>query len=295
MNAIMINQCNCSCKMISLGQHQGIIAEKLLSDAVVQGNWVVLENCGEASDWMLNLETLYNNLIKSTEINDDFRLWFILSGTPSFPLVILRDAIKIVIERPSNLRSTMIAQYSSDPLSSDKFFKNAFAPPLATTWHRLVFAFNAFHAISVERQFYPSIGWSKPYDFNDSMRILSLSHLRSAIKQCASIPYESFFYLANDCNYANEIIDICDRRLLVSLLTQICNENAITSDHCTFFECATLRIPCEPHRENCIEYLSALPLKMPPCELGLHNNVGYLRNVNEGKDVSCAHPICVSV
>lgn len=275
-----------SCKTISLGQSQGAIAQKMLTDAMTNGSWIIFENCHVADDWMIKLESLYINLIKSNEIADDFRLWFALSPTDTFPLIILRDAIKIVIERPLKLRENMIEQYSSEPLNTDKFFNNAFVAPLASIWYRIVFAFNAFHAVSVERMSYGSIGWSRPYDFGDSIRKLSLFQLRSFIKQCGSIPYENFLYLANDCNYSNEITDICDRRLLFHLLKQFCNENAATKDQYTFFESASLCIPSDANRENSIEYLKSLPLKMAPCELGLHNNVEYLQNVDEGKNVS---------
>lgn len=268
-----------------MGQNQGVIAEKMLSEAMTTGSWIIFENCHVASDWMQKLEILYTNVIKSNEISDDFRFWFVLSPTDTFPLIILRDAIKIVIERPSKLRENMIEQYSKEPLCTDKFFNNAFSVPLASIWYRFVFAFNAFHAISVERTSFGSIGWSQPYDFCDSIRKLSLFQLRSFVKQCGSIPYENFLYLANDCNYSNEITDICDRRLLFNLLKQFCNENSATKEHYTFFDSATLCIPSDANRENSIEYLKSLPLKIAPRELGLHNNIEYLQNVDEGKNV----------
>lgn len=275
-----------SCKTISLGQNQGVIAEKMLADAVSHGDWIVFENCHIDTDWMIKLESLYINLIKSKEINDDFRWWFVLSPTTAFPLIILRDAIKIVIERPSTLRDNMIHQYSSEPLSSDKFFSNAFAPPLASIWYRFVFAFNAFHAVCVERTAYGSIGWSKTYEFYDSIRKWSLFQLRSFLKQFGSIPYENFLHFINDCNYGNEIIDICDRRLLFNLLKQFCNDDATTMENYSFFDSATLHIPSEANRENCIEYLNNLPGHLTPRELGLDNNIEYLRSIEAGKTVS---------
>lgn len=258
----------------------------MLSEAVAQGSWIVFENCHIAVDWMEKLETLYAKLIQSDEINDDFRFWFVLNPTDTFPLLILRDAIKIVIERPSNLRETMIEQYSTEPLSSDKFFNNAFQPPLATVWYRFVFALNAFHAICLERMAFGSIGWIQPYDFNDNIRKSALFHLRSFMKQCGCLPYENFLYLVNDCSYGNEIIDICDRRLISNLLQQFFNENTTTKNSYGFFETATLHIPSEPNQENAIKYLKTLPSRCAPCEFGLHNNIEHLRSVNESKSVS---------
>lgn len=277
-----------SCRTISMGQNQSGIAEKMLSDAVNHGRWIIFENCHIATDWMIKLESLYTNLIKSKEINDDFRWWFVLSPTTSFPLIMLRDAIKIVIERPSNCRSHMIHQYSSEPLSSEKFFSHAFttSPSLATTWYRFTFAVNAFHAVSLERTAYGSIGWTQPYQFSDGIRKVLLFQLRSFLKQFTSIPYDNFLYLMNDCNYGNEIVDICDRRLLANMLKHFCNENVVKQSNYGFFDSEIFRIPNEPDRDNCIEYLNGLPLKMAPREFGLHNNVEYLQSVKVANNVS---------
>lgn len=258
----------------------------MLADAVCHGSWIIFENCHIASDWMLKLESLYINHMKSKEINDDFRWWFVVNPTNTFPLIMLRDAIKIVIERPRTLRDNMIQQYSIEPLISDKFFNIAITPSLLATWYRFVFTFNAFHTVCLERTAYGSIGWSQPYTFDDSIRKWSLIQLRSFAKQYDSIPNENFLHFINDCNYGNDIIDVCDRRLLFNLLNQFCNGMATTSENYTVFESATVRVPFEnASRENCIEYLNNLPMNLAPCELGLNNNIEYLQKVNGGNKV----------
>lgn len=273
-----------------MGQNQIVPAQKVFDDAIHHGKWIIFENCHIATDWMNKLECLYINLIESADgvINDDFRWWFILNRTTSFPLIILRDAIKIAVERPSDWRSNMIHQYASEPMCTEKFFSQAFAqqPSVANIWYRFVFAINAVHAVLLERLAYGSIGWSQPYEFNDNIRKITLFQLRSFLKQSASIPYESFFYLANDCNYGNEIIDQCDRRLLENLLERFCSEDAVTNTDYKFFDCDILRIPLEPNRENCTEYFNKLPPNIGPHAFGLPNNVEYLRNVNDGNTVS---------
>lgn len=258
----------------------------MLSEAMSNGSWIIFENCDIATDWMIKLESMYTNLKKSKQVNDDFRWWFVLNPTASFPLIMLRDAVKIIIEPPSNLPENMIEQYSTEPLINEKFFTTSFTPALSSAWYRFVFAFNAFHAVSLERKYFRPIGWSKPYDFSDSIRKLLLFQLRTFVKQCESIPYAHFFYLANDCYYGNEIIDPCDRRLLEHLLKQFCCDAAATKDAYTFFETSTLCIPCDSDRENSIAYLKSLPSKIAPCDLGLSNNIEYLRNVNDGQCVS---------
>lgn len=130
-----------------------------------------------------------------------------------------------------------------------------------------------------------TIGWSTPYSFNEDMLKCSVSQLRGFLKQSGAIPFDSFFYLLSECYYGSEVIDQHDRRLLFTLLQQFCCETATIEENYKFFEDADIAIPKEPNKENCIDYLKDLPLKMRPNNVGLHENAQFGKDVDDGYQV----------
>ena len=73
---------------ISLGQGQGIKAERLITIAKEKGEWILLQNCHLAKSWMQSLEIIVANLQEEV-VHPDFRLFLTSMPADYFPVSVL--------------------------------------------------------------------------------------------------------------------------------------------------------------------------------------------------------------
>lgn len=190
----------------------------------------MLQNCHVAESWMSDLEQICLDPSLPDYVNEDYRLWCTSYPSRTFPVSVLQNSVKMTNEPPKGLRMNMLRSFTSDPLVSDKFFSNAFSGPIGQLWLRGVFALVFFHAVIQERREFGPLGWNIPYEFNESDLKISLMQLKMFLKQYSIIPFEGHVYLTGECNYGGRVTDDKDRRLLLSLLNFIYNENTVAED-----------------------------------------------------------------
>ena len=98
-------------KIISLGQGQGPIAERLMSQARMTGDWVCLQNCHLAVSWLPRMEQLLEQQAEE-DVNDEYRLWLTSMPSTAFPVPVLQNGLKITNEPPRGIRANLMRTFA---------------------------------------------------------------------------------------------------------------------------------------------------------------------------------------
>jgi dynein heavy chain len=127
-------------QMLSLGQGQGPIAERLIEQGMKSGEWVCLQNCHLAASWMSSLEKIVESFGHET-MNPDFRLWLTSMPSKGFPVPVLQASIKLTNEPPKGLKANVRRSFAEVIDGYEETSK-----PLE--WKKLLFGLSFFHADS---------------------------------------------------------------------------------------------------------------------------------------------------
>ncbi|KAK2956118.1 putative Dynein axonemal heavy chain 5 [Blattamonas nauphoetae] len=161
---------------LSLGQNQDVPATKLLREGQERGNWVFLQNCHLYPSWMPAMEELLEATNPATT-HPDFRVWLTSMPTPTFPVSVLQNAVKMTNEPPIGVRANLQRAFLR---YSDDFVEGPGAP---VHWQRLLYNLTYFHALVLERRQFGPLGFNIPYEFNESDLLICEQQLEMFLKQ----------------------------------------------------------------------------------------------------------------
>jgi len=206
---------------ISLGKGQGEKAERMIKEAARpsgNGGWVLLQNCHLAKTWMDRLEAVCEEFNGDTTHNN-FRLWLTSMPTPSFPISVLQNSVKMTIEPPTGIKANVKNTYNQ---FDDAKLNDCTKPEL---YKKLCFCLSFFHAIVQERKKFGPIGWNIAYEFTYEDLICSRKMFKLFVEDYDETPFKVLNIVTAKINYGGRVTDDKDIILINTILeSYLCPE-----------------------------------------------------------------------
>jgi dynein heavy chain len=192
---------------VSMGQGQEITARRYVETGIANGSWVLLQNTHLGLKYLEELEV---QISKLEEVEPEFRVWITAEPHPKFPIGLLQMSIKFTNEAPVGVKAGMKRSYAwitQDMLDT--------VP--RSEWKTLLWVLCHCHCVLQERRKYGAIGWTVPYEFNQSdLNACSLflqNHLLDMdSKKAKDVTWTTVRYMIADIQYGGRITDDWDRR-----------------------------------------------------------------------------------
>lgn len=210
--------------IVSLGQGQAEKALRLIDDSIERGDWVVLQNCHLARNFMPDLEEKIAEF-QDREMDPGFRLFLTSDSVPFFPVSVLQNGIKSTTEPPRGIKANLKRTWAE---ITDSFLEDC---KKQEAWNKLVFGLTFFHAVVQERRKFGPLGWNIVYEFNDSDLDTSKTMLKIFLDDQDDIPWDALVYVTGEINYGGRVTDDKDNRCLITMLLKYYNEEALMDDY----------------------------------------------------------------
>ena len=261
---------------IALGQGQGKKASSLIEKGMINGHWVMLQNCHLSISWMPTLEQICEN-IEPERVHPEFRLWLTSMPSEHFPSSVLQNGVKITKEPPKGLRANLKNSYAK---LTDSDLNKTNKP---NEFQKLLFGLCFYHALVVERKKFGPLGWNIPYEFNDTDRDITSAQLELYVNAYDEIPYKVLRQLTSVVNYGGRITDDKDMRTSDIIVADFFTEKILDDDYKFSRSGIFYSFKASPDcpKASYAEYIDSFPQFAQPEAFGMHENANITCAITE--------------
>lgn len=173
-------------------------------------------------------------------------------------------------ERPKGLKSNLLNSYKTGLLNSS-FYDSC--PKQDKLFKQMLYSLTFFDAIVNERKNYGSIGWNVAYAFSLSDFSQSVRQLQTFLCDGKPTPFTTLQYIISECFYGGRIVDMYDKRLLKTILSDIFNAQILEGPPYKFASLDTYTLPLRFEHRLIVKFIEEnIPSKSSCDVYGLHQN-----------------------